>query len=225
MKNPLPTASLFRGAAFFAAMAVGAIGVVGCVNEPVHPELTLTSVDHARIFSQQFSKAYISRDRDGGADLVLTDRAAEGALTGMKGDAPVRQVMHLRVLWNPKRDQKAEHTTGSNATVHWYVMGNTPDSTSDILEYAGTAFVLVDDSAEGTEVTVRNASVRLVASRGALQDPVGSCTFQGTIRATENRQRVWEALSSVCTVVTASEDLPRNLSRTAKPETPSSLAR
>ena len=96
------------------------------------------------------------------------------------------------VLWNPKRDQKAEHNSGSNATIHWYVMGNTPESSCDILEYSGTAFVLVNDSEDGTDLTVRNATIKPVACRGTLQDPVGSCTLSGTIHATENRPRVRE---------------------------------
>jgi hypothetical protein len=223
MKNS-PTVSLFRGAALIAAMALSVLGT-GCASEGPHPQLMLTSVGHDRTFAQQFSHAFVSRDPDGTTDLVLVDRAAEGALIGMNGSAPVRQIMHLRVLWNPKRDQKAEHASGSNATVHWYVMGNTPQSSCDILEYSGTAFVLVNDSEDGTDLTIRNATIKLVACRGDLQDPVGSCTLAGTIHATENRGRVREVLNCVCTVVSANDNLPRNLSSTAKPERPSSLAR
>jgi len=223
MKNAFPTTSLFRGAALM-AIALGALAA-GCASEAPHSQLTLTSVEHDRTFAQQFSHAFVSRDPDGTTDLVLLDRAAEGALIGTKGNAPVRQIMHLRVLWNPKRDQKAEHNSASNATLHWYVMGNTPDSSCHILEYAGTAFVLVNDSEDGVDLTIRNAAIKPVACRGDLQDPVGSCTMAGAIHATANRRRVREALNSVCTVVSANDNLPRTLSSTARPERPSSLAR
>jgi hypothetical protein len=223
MKNPVSTASLFRGAALVAVVGLLGIGS-GCANEQPQPQLTLQSLEHGQTFTHAFSKAYVSRDRDGDVDLVLLDRAAERAMIGMSGEMPIRQVMHLRVLWNPKRDQKAEHNSASNATVHWYVMGNTPESAADVLEYAGTAFVLVDDSGNGSELTIRNAKIRPVACRGYLQDPVGTSVFQGTIRATENRQRVREALATIRTAVAAINSPPKNLSATARPEVPSSMA-
>ena len=224
MKNPLTMASLFRGTILLGALALGTLGA-GCSSEPPHPQLTLTSADHGRPFTQQFSSAYISRNPDGESDLVLLDRAAEQAMGGAPVDSPVRQVLHLRVLWNPNHDQKAEHSSGSNATIRWYVMGNTPQSSSDILEYSGTAFVLVEDTDNGTDLTIRSATLKPVACRGELQDPVGVCSLAGAIHATSNRQRVRDALNCVRTVVSTNDALPKTPSITAKPENPSSLAR
>lgn len=187
-------------------------------------ELTLESSGHRAEFTQQFAHAYVTRDSDGDTDLVLVDQAGEQAARGGHADAPVRQVMHIRVMWHPKRDQKADHSSASNATVHWYVMGNTPDSANQVLEYAGTAFVAVDPEDDASQLIIRNASVCPVACRGGLCDPVGACQIHGTVHADENRQRVLDVLSSVRTAVAAANGLPTNVSG-AKPESPSSAAR
>jgi hypothetical protein len=209
------TAWVHRGAALL--ILLGLAGGVGCAAGPAPQELTLRSPEQSKSFVQPFANAYMSRDAAGDVDVVLVDRAAEQRLDGVaeSSRAPVRQVMHLRVLWNPQRDQKADHSVASNATVHWYVMGNTPSTAAGVLEYAGTAFVTIDGSAPA-ELTIRNASVRPVACRGGLCDPVGPSTIAGTIHARSDRHRVHQALAAVRTVIAAAS--------AAKPESASSLA-
>jgi hypothetical protein len=104
-------------------------------------------------------------------------------------------------------------------------MGNTPASTADIIEYAGTAFVLVDDSEGQPQFTIRNASITPVACRGDLRDPIGVSTFSGTLLATDDHQRVCDALTTVRTVVAASNSLPIPGAQAVKPERPSSMVR
>jgi hypothetical protein len=133
--------------------------------------------------------------------------------------------MHLRVLWNPKRDQKVEHLSGSNATIHWYVMGNTPETAADVIEYAGTAFVLTDNSEEELEFTIRNASISPVACRGGLLDPIGTSTLSGTVRARDSHKRVCDALTAVRIAVAASSCPPGGGGSKVKPEMPSSMVR
>ncbi|HEY2585550.1 MAG TPA: hypothetical protein VGI81_07295 [Tepidisphaeraceae bacterium] len=214
----LLTALVYRGAALL--LGVGLAGMSGCAAGPGTQELTLRSTGQNKSFVQQFANAYIGRAGDGDVDVVLVDRATEQRLDGgVAGSpqAPVRQVMHLRILWNPKRDQKADHSVASNATVHWYVMGNTPSTAAGVLEYSGTAFVTLDEDAEPAELTIRNASMRPVACRGGLCDPVGASTLAGTVRARADRHRVYQALDTVRTAIAAAA--------TAKPESASSMAR
>jgi hypothetical protein len=217
-KNAL-AAILFRSATLLAP-----IGLIGCAGGPPQQELTLESAEHHQTYIQRFSNAYLSREGDGDVDIVLIDRATQKRLDGKPDNAPTRQVMHMRVLWNPKRDQKTDHNTASNATVHWYVMGNTPASEADVLEYEGTAFVSIDDSSPA-ELSVRNATVHPVACRGELCDPVGPSVIYGTIHARQDGRRVRDVLAAVRTVVAAASGMPTHLSSTAKPESPSSLAR
>ena len=155
---------------------------------------------------------------------MLIDRAAQFRLEGRQDNSPTQQVMHLRILWNPQRDQKADHNSASNATVHWYVMGNTPASESDILEYAGTAFVSIDDSSPA-ELSIRNCAVHPVACRGDLCDPVGPSVISGTIFARRYRQRVAKSFPASAPPSPPLNALPTHISSAAKPESPSSLAR
>lgn len=211
--------SILRGAALLLA-PLALVGMAGCASEP-HEDLTLHSAGHDASFTERFARAYLSREKEGDVDIVLVDRGTEQQLDASgRGSAetappPVRQVMHLRVLWNPMRDQKGDHSVASNASLHWYVMGNTPGTRADVLEYAGTAFVVMDDS-EPAELSIRNASIHPVACRGDLQDPVGASTLTGTVHATTDRRRVRAALDSVRTAVSAA---------LARPESASSMAR
>jgi hypothetical protein len=200
MRKSLSPLSVYRTMAILTAGILCAVGI-GCAGQSGQPELTLHSAAQNRTFSEQFAHAYVTQDVNGDTDVVMLDRAAEGALQGVSDGVPVRQVMHIRVLWNARSDMASEHMSASNAAIHWYVMGNTAASAGDVLEYAGTAFIVVDQKANQTELQIRNASMRPVACRGGLCDPIGSITFQGTIRATENPQRVREALACVRTAV------------------------
>lgn len=200
------------------------LGGAGCASQSGQ-QLTVQCQRQGRAFSQGVAAAYLSRAGDGDTDIVLLDSSSKQCMDGVRCDAPVRQVMHIRVLWNPARDLKADHSSASNATIHWYVMGNTPDSGADVLEYAGTGFVLLDDTDAGTELTIRSAAVRAVACHGKLCDPVGPSNIHGAVHVVSDQQRVRLALSQVRTAVGAASALPKNVAYRAKPERPSSLAR
>lgn len=199
-------------------------GGSGCTGQ-AGQQLTLECQRQGQALSQGVAAAYLSRAGDGDADIVLLDAPSKQCMDGVRCDAPVRQVMHIRVLWNPARDLKADHSSASNATIHWYVMGNRPDSGGDVLEYAGTGFVLLGDTDNGTELTIRSAAVRAVACHGKLCDPVGRANIHGTVRVITDQRRVRLALSQVRMAVAAASALPNNVAYRAKPERPSSLAR
>jgi len=204
-------------------LSVAMFLAAGCGHDQ---QLTLRSMQRGQTFSQPFTAAYCSRDGSGDTDVVLVDRAAEGSLDGHQTAAPVRQVMHIRVLWQPMHDTKADHPSASNATIHWYVMGNTPERSADVLEYAGTAFVVMNGSEDGTELTIRNASVQPVACRGELCDPVGTTAVAGTIHAGKSPRRVRQALSDVRTDIAVANSLTPSASAAhVKAESPSSLVR
>lgn len=202
-------------------MGVGA----GCASRP-GSQLTVTPAGlAAQSFTQTFTNAYCSQDADGDTDIVLLDDASARILDGDRNDAPVRHVLHLRVLWKPTRDSKADHTSASNATFHWYVMGNAP-AAGGVLEYAGTAMVVLEPGERGTELAIRSASMRPVASRGAIQDPIGPASLRGSIRATESLERVRLALTSVRRAVAAANTSKGpDVTARSEPELPSSSAR
>jgi hypothetical protein len=164
----------------------------GCATTP-QSTLTVTSVQSAQEFKPQFDAAYASRSAEGDYDVVLTGGSAP---TGASAGEGARQVMHVRVLYRPMRGTRLDHPSATNASIRWYVLGDRP---GDVVEYTGAGFVTVSPAAvgDGVEVRVRNASLRPVATRGNLTDPLGPTTVQGTFQARTDPQRVTDLLAEV----------------------------
>jgi len=197
-------------------------GVAGCASSP-SSQITVTSGE-ARDFTQSFAVAYSSQDPDGDTDVVLMDDAARRALDGEPVHAPVRQIMHIRVLWKPTRDVHADHTSASNATIHWYVIG-TSAKNAGVLEYAGTAMVILEPGEGATELSIRTGNFKVVGNKGALRDPLGPASLHGSVRARDSLERVRLALKSVGTAIASANSLPSDATARTAPELPSSSAR
>jgi hypothetical protein len=185
---------------------------IGCAHTDMDPAtLTISCIGDGKSFTQCFSQAWSTGGDGGDVDVVLVNDP----------DDPVRQIMHIRVLWKPTRDTKADHDSARNATVHWYVMGK---STPDIIEYDGTAMVVVESDEHGATLSIRSAVMRPVACRGSLRDPIGQTSLHGTVRTTANPDRVRSVLKDLRASVTAARSLPGNLTLRTHPESPSSSA-
>lgn len=176
-------------------------------------ELTLTSLQSNATFLQQFSRAYVTTGATGGSEIVLVDEqavnggggaeAGEAVPASASGATALRQVMHLRVLWKPQRGTKQSHPSYTNAGLRWYVIG---DGGHDVLEYSGAGFVALQETAAGTQVTIRNATLKPVAApRGGLCDPVGPARLTGTFIAKKSPQRVKSLLAEVKSAVASAE--------------------
>jgi hypothetical protein len=138
--------------AFWIALVTTITLPLGCVSSP---QLTVTSIDHNQSYRETFTQAYTRVDPNGDTDVVLVDGATEKALDGHADPSAVRQVMHIRVVWEPTRDMKA---IVSNATVNWYVIHQ--GQPQDVLEYSGIAFVSMDEGDDTTTLNVRNATLK-----------------------------------------------------------------
>src|SRR5436305_1031124 len=112
--------ALSRSAPVLLSLGIMALGIVGCGASTSPPDLKITSIKHDQTWQQGFTQAWMNRAATGELDVVLVDQASEQAMAGTAITAPVRQVMHIRVLWSPTREMKA---VVSNASVKWYVIG------------------------------------------------------------------------------------------------------
>jgi hypothetical protein len=164
---------------------------LGCATAP---DLTLTSIDHRETYRQGFTHAYSRLDANGDTDVVLVDQATQQSLDGQPSAAPVRQVMHIRIVWSPTRDMKA---VVSNAAVKWYVIGR--QQPRDVLEYSGIAFVSMNQDDNGATLRVQNALLKPSANHGTLTDPVGPSRLEGTFVAKSDGGRVNQILSDIKT--------------------------
>ena len=170
-------------------------GGTGCASQP---GLTLTSIDHKQTYSQTFTQAYTAKNENGDTDVVLIDQATQQSLEGQTSTAPVRQVMHIRIVWSPTRDMKA---VASNAAVRWYVIGRS--SPQDLLQYAGIAFVSCSSDDTTATLKIHNALLKPTGEHGSLIDPIGSSRVEGTFVARQNSEAVSKVLNSLKSAVAA----------------------
>ena len=209
----LSVRALLAAAAPLLLLLPAAGPTAGCArNAPA--ELRLTSIEDNSTYRQTFSKAYVSRNAGGGTEIVLTDvqrvqpagDAAPAAAAGTSAGPAVRQVMHLKILWKPQRGARQSHPSYTNAGLHWYVFADPGDGSlgeaTDVLEYSGAGFVTLAETAAGTQVTIRNATVKAVGTPGDhLTDPVGPARLTGTFLAKQSPQRVNALLAEVKTAL------------------------
>jgi hypothetical protein len=172
----------------------------GCAHAPA--TLTVQSARLEAAYAQQFSQAFASRTEDGTQEFILVaddaiknaPREPGGPLTPVT-KTPLRQVVHVRVLWEPMNG--AEKTVTRNASISWLVFTDTAAATAGIREYQGTAFASLRQSGGGaTRVTLRNGTLRSHAARGGLSDPIGVGKLEGTFTAIQNPARVRELLTA-----------------------------
>jgi hypothetical protein len=187
--------------------------ITGCAGNSA--ELRLTCTETGAAYRQQFSSAYLSKGSEGTEVVLVSDEdvagksasdanaaVAAGQTLEPSAATAVRQVMHVKVLWRPQRGTKQGHPSYTNAALRWYVLGDTGKGKSDVLEYTGAGFVALSDTAGGTRVTIRNASLKPVGqAKGSLNDPVGSANLNGTFLAKKSHKRVNELLAEVKSAV------------------------
>jgi hypothetical protein len=182
-------------ALFMLALALLPVAPFGCIAAP---ELTISSINGNQTYKQGFTHAYTRRNNNGEVDVVLIDDAAKQALDTGATTAPVRQVLHIRILWSPTRDMKA---VVSNAAVKWYVIGSAQPQ--DLLQYSGIAFVSMQEDEDSVTLKVQNATLKPTGAHGNLTDPVGQSRLEGTFVAYQNDEAVTKVLNGLKASVAA----------------------
>lgn len=177
----------------------------GCSS--AHTDCTVTSLQNKRCYQQGFSKAYASRDSRGDLNVVLAADVSPAARGADAQATPLRQIMHIRVLWEPGHGMRADQPTSTNASIRWYVFAGSGRA-AEMIEYAGTGLAEVDPDGDQTTVEIRNATLNPVNARG-LNDPIGSARFKGTVVARTNGRRVSELLAEVKTTLAAASAAAR----------------
>ncbi len=180
--------------------------ITGCASRSA--DLRVTSLATKAKYSQQFTDAYVAKGAQGNTEVVLTN-----------DDGDVRHVMHVKVLWRPQRGTKQSHPSYTNAGIHWYVFNQgartaaasataSPAETNDVLEYTGAGFVRLSETAAGTEVTIRNATLKPAdsAAKCSLNDPVGPSRLTGTFIAKKSSKRVNALLAEVKSATEGARD-------------------
>jgi hypothetical protein len=185
------------------AICAGAI-LCGCASQP--GDLRMTGIANHRNFRQNFDRAYISKDEAGDADIVLVQDGFasrdDNASTPMAPDNQYtpRQLVHIRIFWNPMTGAQADHPANTNASLHWCLMGDGADH-GGMLEYAGSGVVLMDRGHNGTNLTIRKAWMKAISQRGNMLDPLGPSLLIGSIYAVDDDQKVQSLLAELKSAV------------------------
>ncbi len=141
------------------------------------PTLDFVSQDKTRQLSQTFTQSYAQRSPGGSYDVVLVREAGAGAKSrdplAPSTGAPLRQVLHARVHWQPRRGAYPDTPASTNATLHWYLLADPTDPSADRLEYTGSAFVRLSRKRNGFVVTMDDASLSPTVLQGDVVDPLG----------------------------------------------------
>jgi hypothetical protein len=175
--------------------------VTGCSSSPA--TLTVRSNERNVSYAQTFSQAFAAQSEDGTHEFVLvSDDAVKsapkdpGAPLQPIEHTPLRQVVYIRVLWQPLNG--VERGVAKNASLDWFVFANTAGGSDDVLEYQGTACATVKavNGGEATTVTLHDGALEPHAARGDLTDPVGPARLQGRFTAVKNPHRVQELLAA-----------------------------
>jgi hypothetical protein len=170
--------------------------LTGCNHKSA--TLTLRPQGQNIAFAKTFSQAYCGKESDGSYACVLVADDAPAVARASKAispadAAPLRQVVHIKVLWRPLSGTR--ESTASNAAIDWYVLGDTTNGSDDLLLYQGSGFVKLDVDETSSKLTIRSSDVRPSMSRGNRKDPLGDVRVSGTIVAVNDTQRLRELIN------------------------------
>ena len=181
-------------------LAAGASVFNGCAAPS--NDLTLSSTETQRDFTQTFPKAFATTNSNGDYDVVMVRDANADAVadTGgpvRPGPLTPRQVVHVRVFWNPVQGTRADHPAATNAAIHWYLFCDRPNECPRCVEYSGSGLVWVSGDDQTATVTIKGAFMKPVHCDRSMADPMGPSSLSGTVTAQVDRKQVNQLLAEV----------------------------
>ncbi len=173
--------------------------LTGCAASSA--QLHVSSVDRQRNYLQTFPRAFSAETRAGSGEydaVLLVDGSPRGASNSGPINAtstlPMRQVLHVRVFWQPLKGSKPDVPTATNASLTWVIReaGDSPDV--DELVYQGAGFVVVHPDSDGIHFSIRSSTLTLTSKQGDLPDPLGKANVRGDFYAGRNAAQVQTAI-------------------------------
>ena len=163
------------------------------------PTLTLQPADRKVAYAQKFEQIYAAKSQQGSWSFVLVSDEASEAERGTSTDqAPLRQVVHVKILWRPVNGTGRD-TSCTNAAIDWYVLPDTDDAGGDLLLYQGCGHVTIDPGDKATKVKIRSATLRPSLAQGNLADPLGESRLSGKFVAINDSKRLQRILTDTRT--------------------------
>jgi hypothetical protein len=200
-------------AAMTTALGVGLMLCgLGCASGP--GQIRLSPGRGGDVLVQDFTQSYMTRDGQGDAHIVLVAdplarRSApapdEQPLQPARAQ-PLRQVVHIHVLWKPLAGIALDNPSATNATIDWYIVAEGSRRGHDLVHYQGAGFIVLSNSGNRVNLQIRNATMKPAEVRGAMSDPIGATTLSGKAVAQRDPRRVREVLADVEAMVRSSAE-------------------
>ncbi len=176
-------------------LALGA----GCASE--QPSLSVRSDQTDAQYVATFDRALFTQAGDGQVDLILIsgapgkDASVELPLQANHKQS-VQQVVHMRVLWAPRKSIRIDSPSASNASIDWHVIAGATDH----LSYTGSCWAKVDIDGDEAEVDLRNATITVRHVTGNVTDPLKRAKLEGSFVATRADSAVRTYMSELATL-------------------------
>jgi hypothetical protein len=180
--------------ALFGTMAVG-----GCGTTIAHLEISPNTGQTPVV--QDFPHAYLAVGEDGDDDIALVSEGlipsqTRGHVLEPSQIDPLKQIVHIHVLWRPLPGTRADQPTSTNAIIDWYVLSNMPDSSDDRLVYRGAGFITIYPTKRGAHIVIRSASMSISQKTGDLVDPFGPASLAGAFDVIRNDGMAHDVIAS-----------------------------
>ena len=207
----------FPSVRVLALASLAALPLAGCSAASTSPsDVRLVSSGSGAAFTQSFPVGVADVQDAGDTDLVLACRTEAAS----PGGPAVRQVLHVRVLWQQGHNIKAPmRAVSQNAALHWYVSpAGQPDAGGRpaMVEYHGTGLVAVSRDGDRISVRIDRATMAPTTVAGGMADPLGPTTLSGTVVAVRDARETAVALGDLRATVAAA----RTPARTAEAALP-----
>ena len=160
--------------------------LTGCASTDGTARLNVRGGPDDANYTTTFDRAYFA-ESGGATDLILRTGDADGA-----GPA-VRQVVHLRVLWQPTKTIRVDSPSAANAMIEWSVVADDRDR----LTYAGNCWANVSVDGNTATVDLRDAEVSVRKVVGQVNDPLRHARLAGRFTAVRSDVSVRASLDEL----------------------------
>jgi hypothetical protein len=114
-------------------------------------------------------------------DVILLADGAGKSTVGQplptQAQQSVRQVVHIRVLWQKPGGVRLDNPSATNAMIDWHVIA----SPRDRLTYFGSCWAYADIDGNEAELDIRNATLSISQVEGAIDDPLKRASVSGFV--------------------------------------------
>ncbi|MGC4032140.1 MAG: hypothetical protein QM754_10490 [Tepidisphaeraceae bacterium] len=159
---------------------LAALAFTGCSSDDGMARLNVRQNATDNQFVATFERALFTQN-DGQTDVILLSGTGQtaGGEGAIANNNSARQVVHVKVLWQPTRTIRVDSPSAGNAMIDWQVIAGD----SDHVAYAGSCWAKVTVDDDEATIDIRQANVSVKQVTGHMIDPLKHATVDGVFVA------------------------------------------